>query len=478
MGGEFDVAGVGEVEAVVAGGGDEDNVGLGGGVGDAVEGGFEACAVSGGEVGGGADGERDDIGAVGDGVFDALHDPAEQAAGFAGGALLRRSGRAGDGRGHALEDFDVEDGGGRGYSDDLSSAGADGGGGEGGSPGAMSLLVLRGAVIAGAGVGGLVDFGEVQGEIGGDVGMGLVDAAVDDGDADAFAHGGVPWSVRGAAGDVVAVAADLLDGPSLRCVGVVGVVGWRRWRGWWRGKGRRCGDDGTVGGEPADGGGRVGRLSGDADAGGGRHDALEAQAVGGDDTIVQDEVDVRLGGQAAKRTGVVFLDCGLDGGDAEVIVAPGEVCAGGGDAGFGVTGDGRVAIEDEVAVGCNAAGVDLGIDLGMDLGTDLGAGETGKKERQSESSPEVATADRRCNLNAKSRCRKKRITVNGHGVTSLLRCGRYRPGRNFREWGSGVLLLWFVEFTKLTHPRLRKLAAKRVPLMCLRMQPETHPRTH
>ena len=88
LGGEFDVAGVGEVEAVVAGGGDEDDVGLGGGVGDLVEGGEEAGAVSGGEVGGGADGEGDDVGAVGDGVFDALHDPAEEAAGLAGFALV------------------------------------------------------------------------------------------------------------------------------------------------------------------------------------------------------------------------------------------------------------------------------------------------------------------------------------------------------------------------------------------------------
>jgi hypothetical protein len=86
--------------------------------------------------------------------------------------------------------------------------------------------------------------------------VGLVDAAVDDGDADAFAHGGVPWTVGGAAGDVVAIAADLLDGPSLGGVGVVGVV-WRgRGRGW---KGGRCGEDGAVGGESDDGGGWPGR---------------------------------------------------------------------------------------------------------------------------------------------------------------------------------------------------------------------------
>ena len=115
-----------------------------------------------------------------------------------------------------MKDFDVEEGRGGGDADDLSGAGADGSGGERGGPGAVAVLVLRGAVVAGAGVGGLVDFGEIEGEVGGDVGVGLVDAAVDDGDADAFAHGGVPGAVRGAAGNVVAVAADLLDGPALR----------------------------------------------------------------------------------------------------------------------------------------------------------------------------------------------------------------------------------------------------------------------
>ncbi len=98
----------------------------------------------------------------------------------------------------------------------------------------MALLVLRGAVVAGGGVGGLVDFGEVESEIGGDVGVVFVDAAVEDGDADAFPHGGVPGPVRGGAGDVFAVASYLLDCPSLRGVGVVDVVGRRWWReGWW-----------------------------------------------------------------------------------------------------------------------------------------------------------------------------------------------------------------------------------------------------
>jgi hypothetical protein len=143
-------------------------------------------------------------------------------------------------------------------------------------------------------------------------------------------------------------------------------------------------------------------LSGYVDADGGWRDALKAQTVGGDDAVVEDVVDVGLGGEAAQGAGVVFLDCGLDGGDAEVLVAPGKMCAGGGDTGFSVTGDGRVAIEDEVAVRSDAAGVDLG------------NGETGEKERQDEGSPEEATADRRCNRNAKSGRTKNQICENGH----------------------------------------------------------------
>ena len=82
---------------------------------------------------------------------------------------------------------------------------------------------------------------------------------------------------------------------------------------------------------------------------------MQTQAVRRDDAVVEDEFDVGLGGKAAQRGGVVLQDCGFDSGDAEVFVAPGEVCAGGGDVGFGIAGDGRVAIENEVAVRCDAA---------------------------------------------------------------------------------------------------------------------------
>ena len=62
--------------------GDEDDVGLGGCVGDTVEDGFESGSVARGEVGSGSDGERDDVGAVGDGVVDPLEDPTEEATGL------------------------------------------------------------------------------------------------------------------------------------------------------------------------------------------------------------------------------------------------------------------------------------------------------------------------------------------------------------------------------------------------------------
>ena len=89
--------------------------------------------------------------------------------------------------------------------------------------------------------------------------------------------------------------------------------------------------------------------------------------MGGDDAVVEDVGDVGLGGEAAEGGGVVLLGRGLDGGDAEVFVALGEMGAGGGDAGFGVAGNGGVAVEDEVAMGSDAGGVDLG------------AGETGQR---------------------------------------------------------------------------------------------------
>jgi hypothetical protein len=158
-------------------------------------------------------------------------------------------------------------------------------------------------------------------------------------------------------------------------------------------------------------------LSGGFDAAGGGRDCLKPETVCGDDAIVEDVLDVGLGCEAAQGGGVVLgggLEggVGFDGGDAEVFVALDEMGAGGGDAGFGVAGDGGVAIEDEVAVRCDARGVDLGIDLG--------AGETGEEDRQDEGSVAQA-ADCACNGDGKSRRRKIQVGGNGHGCTSLFR---------------------------------------------------------
>jgi hypothetical protein len=75
---------------------------------------------------------------------------------------------------------------------------------------------------------------------------------------------------------------------------------------------------------------------------------------------VEDVGDARLGTEVAKGGGIVLLGHGLDGGDAEVFVAPDEAGAGGGDAGLGVAGNDGVAVEDEIAMGSHAGGVDLG----------------------------------------------------------------------------------------------------------------------
>ena len=86
---------------------------------------------------------------------------------------------------------------------------------------------------------------------------------------------------------------------------------------------------------------------------------LDAEAVGGDDAVVEDVVDVGLGGEAAEGGGVVFGCGGLDGGDAKVLAALGEADSGEGDADFGVGGDSGVVVDDEVAMRHDAVGVDL-----------------------------------------------------------------------------------------------------------------------
>jgi hypothetical protein len=92
--------------------------------------------------------------------------------------------------------------------------------------------------------------------------------------------------------------------------------------------------------------------------------------MSGDDAVMEDVVDVGLGGEAAEGGCIVFANRGLDGGDTEVLVAVDEMGSGGSNAGFSVSGDSGVAIEDEIAVGSDTGSVDLS------------ARETGEEEHQ------------------------------------------------------------------------------------------------
>ena len=110
-------------------------------------------------------------------------------------------------------------------ADDLSRARADGSGGERRDPGAVAVLVLRRAVVARAGIVGLINLAQIQREVRRDVGVRLVDAAIENGDANTVSHGSVPRAVRRSSGDVASVASHLADGPSLRRRRIEAVVG-------------------------------------------------------------------------------------------------------------------------------------------------------------------------------------------------------------------------------------------------------------
>jgi len=88
-------------------------------------------------------------------------------------------------------------------------------------------------------------------------------------------------------------------------------------------------------------------------------DGLEAKVQSGDDLVVEHVADVGLGGEEAEGGGVVLRSGRLDGCDADMLVALGETYASGEETGFGVCGDGCVAIEDEISMGSDAGGIDL-----------------------------------------------------------------------------------------------------------------------
>jgi hypothetical protein len=128
--------------------------------------------------------------------------------------------------------------------------------------------------------------------------------------------------------------------------------------------------------------------------------------VSRDDAIVEHGNDVRLGAQCAEGGCVVLLaGWRLDDGDAQVLVALGEVNACRADAGFRITGNGGVAVEDEVAVGNEAGGIDLG------------SGDRGQQKRQKDSVFQSTEADP---VGASLRRWYGRFTAKKHCCTSLL----------------------------------------------------------
>lgn len=186
--------------------------------GDAVKGHFDSSAFAGVEVYDCAKRHGDDVCTVGHGVLDALDEPAKESAGLTRGALVGEGCGTSDGSWHALEDLDVEQGGGGGDADDLSGTWTECCGSEGGGPGAVAFLILWSAIVAWAGKSGdrgLIDFADIEGEVGCEVGMSGVDSAIQNGDANTFACGGIPRAMSWTAKDTITVAADLADSPAL-----------------------------------------------------------------------------------------------------------------------------------------------------------------------------------------------------------------------------------------------------------------------
>jgi len=119
---------------------------------------------------------------------------------------------------------------------------------------------------------------------------------------------------------------------------------------------------------------------------------------------VEDVAYVGLGGEVAESGGVVLRQGRLYGGDAEVFVALGEMSAGGEDMGFRVGGDGCIAIEDDVAVGSDAGGVDLR------------GGEWGKKWEKESGQARDASVERTCADRSETRLCESGLDENGHAA--------------------------------------------------------------
>jgi hypothetical protein len=131
--------------------------------------------------------------------------------------------------------------------------------------------------------------------------------------------------------------------------------------------------------------------------------------MGRDNAVMEDVLDVGFGGEATESGCIVFQGCGFDGGDAEVLVAVGETGSGGGDEGLCVGGDGGVAIEDKIAMGSDAGGVDLG------------SSHAGEEERQDTEPLQKTMNGLTCRVKMKIGRVKSQAGGNRHGCTSMLR---------------------------------------------------------
>jgi hypothetical protein len=97
--------------------------------------------------------------------------------------------------------------------------------------------------------------------------------------------------------------------------------------------------------------------------------------VGGDDAVVEDELDVGLGAESGEGGGFVGGAGGVEDSDAEGLVDTEDVGAGEADVGFDVGGDGVGAVGDEIAVRD---------ECGDGAGELRGAGGDGHDEEESE----------------------------------------------------------------------------------------------
>ncbi len=173
---------------------------------------------------------------------------------------------------------------------------------------------------------------------------------------------------------------------------------------------------------------------------GGVEDGLDAEVVGGDDAVVQDVLDVGLGGEAAHSGGVVLIEGrGTGGGDTEVFAALEEAGACRVHADFSVAGDGGVAVDDKVSMredgGC--------IRQCVALRDDAGCGGEGNEDRDGES--ESATERGAAYECRGDRLFEKEARKDRHDCTSLFCAGVCIGAYGKRKQGEGcfVVLLRF-----------------------------------